>query len=155
MKNRTIAALVAVIALISVNTLSAQTAGDYSLDLLRDAIRHEFNYSLDQQGNRLVLTDRATSFEKVAVQVNPAGVLSMSAPIGKAILSGTDFVQFARQLLTINTQLRIGTIVIDSNGAVTLKHYVGIENVSIDRTVETLRILVDEASRQRALLHLS
>ena len=143
------ATTVALIVLAAAST-TAQTTGGMTLDALGAQLGSLYECSLAGNGDALTLSHRTTGNELVTLSSTPNGIITMSAVVGQATtLSDDHRATLSSTLLNLNTRLPIGTLAIEKNGAVTLRHHVGIRHASITELTTIVVSLINAAESHR------
>lgn len=152
MKRSIIATTVALFMLGFAGT-SAQTTGGMTLDALGQQLNGSYTCSFTTDGGEMTLTHNTTGNELIRLTTTPQGIVSMSAVVGQTNrLSADRRAAIGTLLNTLNTRLPIGTLTLQSDGAVTLRHHVGVRHASITEIAAIVRTLIGAAEGHRFAL---
>lgn len=133
--------------LLLASSATAQTTGTSLVERIRDDVRHDYRYSLTEQGRLLTLTDRVHNAVRGHVYLGDRGILHLSAPVADLAGSPNRLVALKSACTDLNTRLPVGTLVIDDHGVVTLEHTIGVPVARFDDMVVAVRMVMEEAER--------
>ncbi len=152
MKRSIIATTVALFLLGFAGT-SAQTTGGMTLEALGQQLNSSYACSFTNDGGELTLSHRTTGNDLVRLTATAQGMVSMSAVVGQTNrLSANRRASIGSMLTTLNTTLPIGTLMMESDGAVTLRHHVAVRHASITEITTIVERLIHAAEGHRFAL---